>query len=124
MRDGDPFMVFGTPGGDAQDQWTLQFFLNYVDFGMSLQEALDAPSVHSLHFPSSFYPRAAYPGRVAVENRIPESVIAGLRDRGHEVVELEGWVNGKTMGIRYEPERGLISGGVTPKGNIGYAIGW
>ena len=123
-RDGDPFMVFGTPGGDAQDQWTLQFFLNYVDFGMNLQEALDAPSVHSVHFPSSFYPRAAYPGRVAIENRISESVIAALRSRGHEVLELEGWVNGKTMGIRYEPERGLISGGVAPKGTIGYAIGW
>ena len=91
---------------------------------MNLQEALDAPSVHSLHFSSSFYPRAAYPGRVAVENRISESVIAELRDRGHEVDELEGWENGKSMGIRYEPERGLISGGVTPKGNIGYAIGW
>ena len=55
-KDGDPFMVFGTPGGDAQDQWTLQFFLNYVNFGMNLQEALDAATVHSVHFPSSFYP--------------------------------------------------------------------
>ncbi|MBC7236523.1 MAG: gamma-glutamyltransferase family protein, partial [Chloroflexi bacterium] len=51
LRRGEPFMVFGTPGGDCQDQWTLQFFLNYVDFGMDLQEALDAPTVHSVHFP-------------------------------------------------------------------------
>ena len=63
-RDGQPFMVFGTPGGDSQDQWTVQFFLNYADFGMNIQEALDAPTVHSVHFPSSFYPRGAYPGRM------------------------------------------------------------
>ncbi len=54
-------MVFGTPGGDSQDQWTLQFFLNVVDFGMNVQEAIDAPTVHTTHFPSSFYPRDAYP---------------------------------------------------------------
>ena len=58
-KDGEPFMALGTPGGDNQDQWTLQFFLNYIDFGMNIQEALDAPSVHSVHFPSSFYPRPA-----------------------------------------------------------------
>ena len=54
-RDGQPFLAFGTQGGDAQDQWTLQFFLNYWVFGMDLQAALDAPTVHSEHFPSSFY---------------------------------------------------------------------
>ncbi len=56
-RDGAPYMVFGTPGGDQQDQWTLQFFLNVVEFGMDLQEAIDAPSFHTDHFPASFYPR-------------------------------------------------------------------
>ncbi|MCH8155487.1 MAG: gamma-glutamyltransferase, partial [Proteobacteria bacterium] len=70
-KDGAPYMVFGTPGGDAQEQWTSQFFLNYVDFGMDIQEALDAPTVHTNHFPSSFYPRPAYPGRVVAESRIP-----------------------------------------------------
>ena len=45
-RNGNPEMVFGTPGGDSQDQWTLQFFLNYYEFGMNLQEALDAASIH------------------------------------------------------------------------------
>ena len=81
-RNGEPFMVFGTPGGDSQDQWTLQFFLNRTQFGMSLQEALDAPTVHSVHFPSSFYPRAAYPGRVVAEGRIGSDVIAELKRRG------------------------------------------
>ncbi|MGA9351418.1 MAG: gamma-glutamyltransferase family protein [Anaerolineae bacterium] len=123
-RDGEPFMVFGTPGGDCQDQWTLQFFLNCVDFGMDIQEALDAPTVHSAHFPSSFYPRDAYPGRMMAEGRIPREIIAELERRGHEVVVTDGWVNGKVMGIRYDKAHGVILGGVAPKGNIGYALGW
>jgi len=121
---GEPFMVFGTPGGDGQDQWTLQFFLNYVEFGMNIQEALDAPTLHSIHFPSSFYPRQAYPGRVEAENRIPKEVIAALERRGHEVGLLDGWANGKAMGIRYDKDRGIILGGVSPRRLIGYALGW
>ena len=123
-KDGEPFMVFGTPGGDGQDQWTLQFFLNYVDFGMNIQEALDAPTVHSVHFPSSFYPRDAYPGRMMAEGRIPREVITELERRGHEVVVTDGWVNGKVMGIHYDKARGVILGGVAPRGIIGYALGW
>ena len=80
-REGQPWMVFGTPGGDQQDQWTLQFFLNVVDFGMSVQEALDAPTFHTQHFPSSFYPRAQHPGLVIVEGRIPEETREALRRR-------------------------------------------
>ncbi len=124
MKNGEPYMVFGTPGGDSQDQWTLQFFLNYVDFGMNLQEALDAPSVHSEHFPSSFYPRQAFPLVVSAENRIPAEVIQALEGMGHKIRLVDGWVHGKPMGIRYDRERGLILGGAAPKGEVGYAIGW
>ena len=123
-QDGEPYMVFGTPGGDCQDQWTLQFFLNTTDFGMDIQQALDAPTVHSVHFPSSFYPREAYPGRVHAEGRITREVIAELERRGHEVVVDDDWVHGKVMGIRYDRARGVIMGGVAPKGIIGYALGW
>ena len=123
-KNGDPFMVFGTPGGDAQDQWTLQFFLNYVDFGMNLQESLDAATVHSVHFASSFYPRESYPGRVITESRIAAGVTDELTQKGHEVVSAGAWSNGKVMGIRYDKARGVIMGAVSPKGNIGYAIGW
>ena len=123
-KDGNPYMVFGTPGGDAQEQWTSQFFLNYVDFGMDIQEALDAPTVHTNHFPSSFYPRPAYPAKVVAESRIPQPVIDELIKRGHRVEMTGEWSNGKVMGIRFDKERGVISGGVAAKGNIGYAIGW
>ncbi len=123
-KSGEPFMVFGTPGGDTQDQITLQFFLNHVDFGMNIQEALDQPTVYSAHFPSSFYPRDAYPGRVVVEDRIPRQIIAELERRGHNVIVTGSWVNGKAMGIYYDTVRGVISGGVSPRGIIGYALGW
>ena len=123
-RKGEPYLAFGTPGGDAQDQWTLQFFLNYVDFGMDIQAALDAPAVDSLHFPSSFYPRNAEPAVMEAENRIAPEVIAELERRGHRVSVVDGWVMGKCMGIRFDRERGVILGGASPKGSIGYAIGW
>lgn len=123
-RQGRPWMVFGTPGGDQQDQWTLQFFLNVVQFGMSIQEALDAPTFHSQHFPSSFYPRAQYPGRVVVEERIPEAVRAELERRGHEVVVTGPWSNGRVLAIRTDPARGVIFGGASPRLETGYALGW
>jgi gamma-glutamyltranspeptidase/glutathione hydrolase len=121
---GVPTMAFGTPGGDCQDQWTLQFFLNRVDFGMGLQEALDAPTVHSEHFPSSFYPRAAYPGRMVVEGRIPAATVTELRRRGHEVVVTSDWANGRVMGIHFDHDHGVVMAGVSPRGQVGYALAW
>jgi len=123
-REGEPWMVFGTPGGDTQDQVTLQLFLNVVDFGMDVQEALDAPLVYSAHFPSSFYPRAAFPGRLVAEGRIPRDVVAALERRGHEVKPAGDWDMGKAMGIRFDRGTGLISGGVSPRHQIGYGFGW
>ena len=123
-RDGAPFMAFGTPGGDGQDQWTLQFFLNYVEFGMDLQQSLDAPTVHTSHFPSSFYPREAHPGRVAAEARLPAATLAELRRRGHDVELAGGWSNGKALAIHCHVDRGLIAGAATARNNIAYAMGW
>lgn len=123
MKDGRPHMVFGTPGGDMQDQWTLQFFLNVMDFGMGLQEAIDAPTFHIMHFPSSFYPRAAYPKRVVVEGRIPEEIRAELEARGHEIVVGGDWAHGQVTGIRFDPDTGLIEGGASPRTMVPYAMG-
>ena len=123
MKDGRPHMVFGTPGGDMQDQWTLQFFLNVVDFGMDMQEAIDAPSFHTMHFPSSFYPRAAYPKRVVVEGRISAETRAALEALGHEIVVGGDWGHGQVTGIRFDPDTGLIEGGASPRTMVPYAMG-
>jgi gamma-glutamyltranspeptidase/glutathione hydrolase len=123
LKDGKPWMVFGTPGGDQQDQWTLQFFLNYVDFGMNLQEAIDAATFHSIHFPSSFYPREAKAGGLVVEGRIPEATRKDLTARGHKVKAMGDWANGKVMAVRIDQKNGVLSGGVSPRGQIGYVTG-
>ena len=123
-KDGGPFMAFGTPGGDSQEQWTIQFFLNHVEFGMDLQEALDAPTVHTTHFPSSFYPRHSFPGRVVVESRMSDKTLDELRKRGHDIEMTGDWANGKVLGIRYHSDTGTIAGAASAKNNIGYAMGW
>ena len=85
LRDGEPYLAWGSPGGDQQDQWITQFFLRHVHAGMNLQESIDAPAWHSEHFPSSFWPRTARPGVMVVESRVPEATVKELRARGHEV---------------------------------------
>ena len=117
-------MAFGTPGGDSQDQWTLQFFLNYIHFDMNIQESIESPTFFSIHFPSSFYPREAYPKHLKIENRFSDKVINELKRRGHEIILDDDWSHGKVMGIRYDTEQNVILGGVSPRGVIGYGIGW
>jgi len=124
LKDGTPFMVFGTPGGDQQDQWTLQFFLNCIDFNMNLQAAVDAPNFHSTHFPSSFYPHGAQPGGLVVESRINESTLSALRKKGHQVQVTGEWSNGRIVGIRFDAKNGVISGVASPRIETGYAMGW
>ena len=123
-KEGDPYMVFGTPGGDMQDQWTSQFLLNYVVFEMNIQEALDAPTVHTTHVPGSFWPHAARPGEINLEPRIGEEVAKGLRERGHKVVFGKAWSHGRCLAIRYDPESGVRYGGASPRTGDPYAIGW
>ena len=122
-RDGTPYLAFGTPGGDQQDQWTLQFFLNVVEFGMDLQAAIDAPVIHTLHFPSSFYPHETFPRRVVAEGRIPRDVIADLASRGHDVQVVDDWASGEVTAVRFDPANGLIEGAASPRAGAAYAIG-
>jgi gamma-glutamyltranspeptidase/glutathione hydrolase len=124
LKDGQPYMVFGTPGGDQQDQWTLQFFLNYVDFDMNLQEAIDRPTFHSVHFPSSFYPHEARAAGAVVEGRIPEAVRRELETRGHKLSAAGDWAHGKVMAVRLDRKNGVIHGAVSPRGQIGYVMGY
>ena len=122
-RGGQPHMVFGTPGGDQQDQHTLQFFLNVVEFGMDLQAAMDAPLFHTTHFPSSFYPHEAFPKRVVVEGRVPDATVDALRGLGHEVVVAGDWELGQVNAVRFDPETGRIEGAASPRSMIAYAVG-
>lgn len=123
LRNGQPWLAFGTPGGDMQEQWSLQFFLNVVDFGMDLQQALDAPTVHTTHFPSSFYPHAAYPGRIHVEGRIPADVRAALEALGHEV-RLDGdWSHGQATAAACDPRTGVVFGAASSRGRTAYVMG-
>jgi gamma-glutamyltranspeptidase/glutathione hydrolase len=122
LRNGQPWMAFGTPGGDQQDQWSLQFFLNVVDFGMELQEALDAPTVQSTHFPGSFYPHAADPGGVRMESRIPAEVREELTSRGHKVGIDGPWSHGQVTAVVREAN-GVLSGAASPRGRVAYVMG-
>lgn len=85
LKDGKPYMAFGTPGGDCQDQWALHAFLRHVHFGLDLQAAIDAPSFHTYHLVDSFFPREYDPGHLAVESRFGKNVVNDLQQRGHRV---------------------------------------
>jgi gamma-glutamyltranspeptidase/glutathione hydrolase len=124
MKEEEPYMTFGTSGGDQQDQWTLQFFLNHADFGMDIQLALDKPTVHTTHFPSSFWPHAAHPGVVHVEPEIPEEVVSGLKKKGHTVILDRPWTHGRCLAIQYDANTHVISGAASPRGMKAYAMGW
>ncbi|HEX5850783.1 MAG TPA: gamma-glutamyltransferase family protein [Rubrobacter sp.] len=123
LRDGEPYLAFGTPGGDQQDQWSLHFFLAHAHFGLNLQEAIDAPNFHTEHFPSSFYPRAAAPGRIMVEDRIGPDVVAGLRARDHDVDVVDGWSLGRISAVSRDARDGSMRGAANPRGMQGYAVG-
>jgi gamma-glutamyltranspeptidase/glutathione hydrolase len=121
-RDGEPVLALGTPGGDQQDQWSLHAFLAHVHFEMDLQAAIDAPNHHTEAFPSSFYPRELRERHVAVESRAGADAVAGLRARGHDVEEMDGWSLGRVSAVARDPD-GLLRAGANPRGMQGYAVG-
>jgi gamma-glutamyltranspeptidase/glutathione hydrolase len=120
-RDGKPYAAFGTPGGDQQDQWSLQLFLRHIHGGMNLQAAVDSPSFQTAHFPGSFYPREMLLGKMSAEGSFPQSTLDELRARGHELTVTEPWTLGRVcaVGIRH----GLMRGAATPRQMQAYAIG-
>jgi gamma-glutamyltranspeptidase/glutathione hydrolase len=121
-RDGEPYLALGTPGGDQQDQWTLNTFLAHVHFGLNLQEAIDAPGHHTEAFPSSFYPRESRVRHVAVEERAPAETVEGLRSRGHDVEVSAPWSLGRVSAVGREPD-GQLKAGANPRQMQGYAVG-
>jgi gamma-glutamyltranspeptidase / glutathione hydrolase len=121
LRDGEPYLVWGSPGGDQQDQWITQLFLRHVHAGLNLQEAIDAPAWHSEHFPSSFWPRTARPGVLVVEGRVPATTVAELKRRGHLVEIGPDWSEGRLTAAARDGRRRRAA--ANPRGMQGYAAG-
>ena len=117
------WLAFGTPGGDQQDQWTSQFFLRVAAHGeRDLQAAIDAPTVHSEHMPSSFWPRRARPGVVSVESRFDPAVQRALEARGHRLDRKGPWDHGRVLAAAVDPAGGPQEAAASPRFAIAYAI--
>jgi gamma-glutamyltranspeptidase/glutathione hydrolase len=121
LRDGEPYMAWGSPGGDQQDQWNTQFFLRHVHAKMNLQEAIDAPAWHSEHFPISFWPRTSRPGVLVVENRVPAATVNALSLQGHIVETGPDWSEGRLTAASKVGKRRRAA--ANPRGMQGYAAG-
>lgn len=125
LRHGQPIMALGGYGGDHIPQGTLQVFLNAVEFGYDPQEAVEAPRFYSYNFPNSSYPAAYSPGLLRAEGRIPSTVLAALRQRGHQVEPYPDWWEGSCLYgmIRRDSQTGVLQGGADPRGEA-YAVGY
>ena len=120
-RDGQFAFMGGTPGGDQQPQWNVQMITNLIDFGMSPQEAIDAPRWYS--FPSTDPEHVKKPFLVRIEDRFDEGAIEGLRRRGHDVQTMGPWGVGGAVQLIVRNENGVLAGGSDPRAR-GVAIGY
>lgn len=118
-RDGKPWLAFGTMGGDQQDQWQLQFFLNVMQFGMSLQQAIEAPKCSSEHFDGFFAPHTRFPKRLRIESDVDDNVIASLARRGHEIDRAPMWTEGYMNAVSFDPDDGQLEAACDPRGSRG-----
>ncbi len=121
LRDGRAWMAFGTPGGEQQDQWSPIFFLRRVHHRLGIQAAIDMPSFHTEHWPSSFWPRIARPGKLVLEGRFSADVRDELARRGHDVSMGEDWSEGRLSAA--DLADGVMHAGANPRGMQGYAAG-
>jgi gamma-glutamyltranspeptidase/glutathione hydrolase len=121
-KDGRPYMVFGSPGGDQQEQWQMLTFLRHVHHGLNLQEAIDRPMAHTAHFPSSFYPRDRRPGNLTLEASFGEAVISDLAARGHRLEVVPEWTVGRMVAARRRDD-GVLCAAATPRLMQAYAVG-
>src|SRR5262245_5574188 len=123
MKDGKPFLVTGSPGGDDQCMRTIQTFLNIVDFGMNVQQAIEAPRWSTRSFPASPFPHTMYPGEISVESRVAEGVRAELVRRGHRLFVNGPWTMGSNGAILIDPVTGSLSAGADPRVSA-QALAW
>ena len=118
-RNGKPWMVYGSMGGDQQDQWMLQFILNRLVFDMTIAQSIEAAKFSSLHFPGFFAPHDWFVNKVQIEPRAGEKTIAGLEQRGHDVEVVSDWTQGFLLAIEKNSDTGLLEAGYDPRGAKG-----
>ncbi len=122
LRDGEPFLAFGTPGGDQQDQWTLQVFLAIAEFGLEPQAATELPAVNIDHFAQSFAPRASRPGVLVAERSLGPEVLAGLERKGHRLDVVPASTLGKVCAAGVDPDTGFLRAATGPRGRQAYGV--
>ena len=113
-------MVFGTPGGDQQDQWSLSFFLRHVHHGMNLQQAIDAPQWQNMHLLNSFWPRAIETGVLDLEARFADQTLDDLKGRGHRAKKVGAWMLGRLSAVSRTD--GIIRAAANPRLMQSYAV--
>ncbi len=120
---GEPFMALSTPGGDQQDQALLQVLLAAMLFGFNPQAAVEAPRVQTRHLVSSFDDHAMEPNLLLLDERIPETVLEELLERGHEIERRSRWDSGSAPVALKVLVNGVIEAGADPYG-YRYADAW
>jgi len=123
MKDSQPFAILGSPGGDDQVMRTMQTLINMIDFGMNIQQAIEAPRWSSRSFPASPFPHTMYPGDMSVESRISETTRQGLIAKGHKLRVAPPWSLGSNGGIVIDSNTGVLSTGADPRVDA-YAWAW
>jgi gamma-glutamyltranspeptidase/glutathione hydrolase len=115
MKDGLPYMIMGSPGADDQVMRTMETLLNVVDFGLNVQQAIEAPRWSTRSFPASPFPHTMYPGDLAVESRIPVAVQDALGAKGHKLHVLGPWSLAEMAVIQIDPRTGILNAGADPR---------
>jgi gamma-glutamyltranspeptidase / glutathione hydrolase len=122
VKDGKPWLAFAVQGGDTQDQNLLQFFLNVVEFGMTVQEAAEGPNITSYQMRSSFGEHESEPGRITVHASTPPWVRQELQRMGYKI-DVQERTSGPINAILLDHEHGTMWGGSSDHGED-YGIGW
>jgi gamma-glutamyltranspeptidase / glutathione hydrolase len=123
LKDGKPHMVLGTPGADYQVIMTMQALLNMVEFGMNVQQAIEAPHWNSRSFPASPFPHTMYPGDLSVEGRVPETIRQALLAKGHKLRVTGAWSDSSLAAIVVDLQTSVLSVGADPRSEA-YAWAW
>jgi gamma-glutamyltranspeptidase/glutathione hydrolase len=122
LKNGKPFLAFAVQGGDTQDQNLLQFFLNFVEFGMDVQEAVEAPNINSYQMRSSFGAHESKPGLIEINDATPPYVRDELKRMGYRI-RTAAKTSGPINAIYFDREHGTMWGGSSDYGDD-YGVAW